>query len=123
MSEKRKPDAVIMISAEDGSKTRYEIFKAQQFAERMMTGRMADGTLIGDDPAVVRWFAQMSRQLNPIGVAMPGMSGAGAMQAATTELAELRKQMADTNSAYWKGKDSARLQARYRELLEATKTK
>lgn len=37
MSEKRKPDAVIMISAEDGSKTRYEIFKAQQFAERMMT--------------------------------------------------------------------------------------
>lgn len=35
MSEKRKADAVVLISGADGTKTRYEIFKAEQFAERM----------------------------------------------------------------------------------------
>ena len=95
----------------------------KEVAEQFALGRLADGTLIGDSPAVVKWLADIAQQLNPVAAVMPGMSGAGAVQAIESELASLKKMMGDTNSEYWKGPSAQRNQARYRQLLDATSTK
>ena len=84
----------------------------------LMTGRLADGTMIGDHPGVIRWLNSIQRQINPVGTVVPG-SGAQAVQAMETELTNLRKLMGDKNSDYWKGPKAAGNQARYRELVTA----
>lgn len=87
--------------------------------DRLLGGRMADGTPIGNDPAVIRWLVGMAREINPVATVVPG-SGANAMQAVESELATLREKMGDHNSDYWKGPSAQRNQARYRELISAT---
>jgi hypothetical protein len=87
--------------------------------DAFLAGRLADGTMIGDSPEVIRWLNNLSRQLNPVGVVVPG-SGTNAVQAVEAEIAGLRKQMGDKKSDYWKkGPVGERLQSRYRELTTA----
>lgn len=86
--------------------------------DRFLAGRLSDGTLIGDDPAVIRWLNGLSRELNPVGTVVPG-SGTNAVQAVEAEIASMRKMMADHKSDYWKGPMAAKNQARYRELTSA----
>lgn len=86
--------------------------------DRFLGGRLADGTMIGNDPAVIRWLNSLSRELNPVGTLVPG-SGTNAVQAVEAELAGLRKMMGDNKSEYWKGPTAAKNQARYRELTAA----
>lgn len=86
--------------------------------DRFLAGRLSDGTLIGDDPAVIRWLNGLSRELNPVGTVVPG-SGTNAVQAVEAEIAGLRKMMGDHKSEYWKGPMAAKNQARYRELTSA----
>jgi len=90
----------------------------EDFRDAFLGGRMADGTLVGDNPNVIRWLVAQARELNPIGTVMPG-SGTNAVQAMETELNNLKSMMADRKSEYWKGPKSAQLQGRYRELLTA----
>ena len=86
--------------------------------DRFLTGRLSDGTMIGDDPAVIRWLNTLSRELNPVATVVPG-SGTNAVQAIETELAGLREKMGNAKSDYWKGPMAAKNQARYRELTAA----
>lgn len=86
--------------------------------DRFLAGRLADGTMIGNDPAVIRWLNSLSRELNPVGTVVPG-SGTNAAQAVETEMGTLRKMMGDHKSDYWKGPLAAKYQARYKELLGA----
>ena len=86
--------------------------------DRFLNGRLSDGTMIGDDPSVIRWLNSISRELNPVATVVPG-SGTNAVQAVEAELAGLRKMMGDTKSEYWKGPTAAKNQARYRELTTA----
>lgn len=60
-----------------------------------------------ETPAQVREFVDRARAATP---AVQGKSQA-------EELAQLRKWMGSRSSPYWRGKDAARNQARYRELL------
>ena len=83
-----------------------------------LAGRLADGTLIGDSPAIIRWLNTLSRELNPIGTVVPG-SGTNAVQAVEAEREGLRKMMGDRKSEYWKGPNAEKNQARYRELTSA----
>jgi len=85
---------------------------------KLLAGRMADGTLIGNNPDVIRWLTSLSRDLNPIGTVVPG-SGTNAVQAVETEMAGLKVLMGDRNSEYWKGPLAAKNQARYKQLVEA----
>lgn len=85
---------------------------------KLLAGRLADGTLIGNDPDVIRWLTGLSRELNPIGTVVPG-SGTNAVQAVETEMAGLKKMMGDHSSEYWKGPMAAKNQARYKQLVEA----
>ena len=86
--------------------------------DQLLGGRMADGTPIGNSPAVIQWLVGLSRELNPIGTVVPG-SGTNAMQAVENEIADIRKLMADHNSEYWKGPKAKQLQNRYHELIAA----
>ena len=86
--------------------------------DSFLAGRLADGTLIGDSPAIIRWLNTLSRELNPIGTVVPG-SGTNAVQAVEAEVASLKKMMGDHKSDYWKGPNAAKNQARYRDLTSA----
>lgn len=85
---------------------------------KLLAGRLADGTLIGNNPDVIRWLSKLSREMNPIGTVVPG-SGTNAVQAVETEMAGLKKLMGDRNSEYWKGPLAPKNQARYKQLVEA----
>lgn len=85
---------------------------------KLLSGRLADGTLIGNNPDVIRWLTGLSRELNPIGTVVPG-SGTNAAQAVETEMAGLKTLMGDHKSEYWKGPLAAKHQARYKQLVEA----
>lgn len=88
-------------------------------AEKLLNGRLDDGTPIGNSPEVIRWLVGLAREMNPIGTLVPG-SGSNAMQAAETELGNLRKMMGDKSSEYWKGPNAQKNQERYRALVSAT---
>lgn len=86
--------------------------------EQLMSGRLADGTPVGNSPEVIRWLVSLSREINPVASLMPG-SGTNAMQAIESEVAALRSKMGDSKSDYWKGPTAAKNQARYRDLTSA----
>lgn len=85
----------------------------------LLSGRLANGTAIGDDPATLRFLASVARELNPFATILPG-SGTNQINAAQSRLTELEGMMGDDNSAYNKGGQSKALQAEYLKLTEAT---
>lgn len=85
--------------------------------DQIMGARLADGTPLGSNPDALNWLAETSRAINPVATVVPG-SGTNAVQAIETELASLKGMMGDRQSEYWKGDNSAKNQARYRELVE-----
>lgn len=91
-----------------------------EIKEKLIFARLADenGTPLGSDPEVIRWLTGLAREINPIATVVPG-SGANAMQAIESEVAELKGMMGDKKSEYWKGPNAQKNQARYRELIDA----
>jgi hypothetical protein len=88
------------------------------FRDRFFNGYLADGTKISASPEAHKWLVQMEREINPAATVLPA-SGPAAGQNLETELAGLKKMMGDDNSAYWKGPDASKNQARYRALVDA----
>lgn len=87
----------------------------QGIKEQLMGARLANGTLLGNDPASLRWLASLAREINPTATVVPG-SGVNAAQAIQSEMQSLQKLMADRNSEYWKGPTAEALQKRFRDL-------
>jgi hypothetical protein len=81
---------------------------------RLLGGRMTDGTLIGDDPDMVRWLVNMTQEVHPMATIAEDAAGSG--QSVDSEIASIEKMMREDRDAYFK--DNA-IQARYVELLEA----
>lgn len=93
--------------------------------DRLLSGRMADGRLIGDDPEALRWLAQTARSSNPLS-AVVGSGGGGSTASAEARLAEISALMGDRASKYWKGPEADGLQKEWRDLktaLDAAKPK
>lgn len=82
--------------------------------EEFFSARMANGTLLGDHPGVLKFFAAVSREVNPHGTVTP-IEGKTQIETIATEKEALRKEMADNRSDYWKNETK---QARWRELDE-----
>ena len=82
----------------------------------ILGGRLADGTPIVSDVKVLRWLANIAREVNPVATVVPGSSG-NAAQAIESELASIQKLMGDHKSDYWKGPQAEKMQSRYRELI------
>ena len=84
--------------------------------DKLMNGRLKDGTAFFNDPEIVRAFVAINRQMNPVPSGMDPANG-GMAGAVEDELAGLKKLMADGSSEYWKGPKADKNQARYRELV------
>lgn len=81
--------------------------------DRVLGGRLADGSLIGNDPGFLRWIDARRRDENPY----PTTVGAGQsspLESIEAELATLQKRM---GTKEWYQDEKA--QARYRELVDA----
>lgn len=85
--------------------------------ERIFGGRTADGRQIANDPETLKWFAQLSRDINPAASVLPA-TGADA-KGVDARLAELQTMQRDRGSAYWRGDQSEKMQSEYRTLIEA----
>lgn len=83
--------------------------------DRLLGGRLADGTPIGSDLETLKYLAGLARQINPVTALVPG-AGAGAVTTVETEIATIEKRMREDRKGY--NKDEA-MQARYRQLLDA----
>ena len=86
--------------------------------ENLLGARLADGTPLGNHPAVLRWLSSLARELNPVATVVPG-SGATAAAAIDNEISALEARMGGdpaTRNAYFKDEKA---QARYRELVSA----
>lgn len=81
----------------------------------LFTARMPDGRLIGDHPEMVRFFANMARELNPAATLVPS-SGGDPAKGVADRIAEIEKRMAEDRVGYFK--DTA-MQAEYDRLLQA----
>jgi hypothetical protein len=80
---------------------------------RLMAGRMADGSIIGNDPDMVRWLAGLANEVNPAAtVTEDGDMSGKSIDKELEELAELRS----TNSKKYY---SDAVQERERELIAA----
>jgi hypothetical protein len=81
--------------------------------EKLLRGRLADGTPIGSSTEALKFLAGLAREKNPAGVVVP--SGVASAQSVADEIQKIEKTMRDDRAAY--NRDD-KLQARYRQLLE-----
>jgi hypothetical protein len=86
--------------------------------EAMLSARGPDGSLLLNNVDAVRWLSAMAREINPASTVVPG-AGANAGKAIEERLGEIQKMMGDRKSAYWRGPESAKLQAEFRDLVSA----
>jgi hypothetical protein len=83
--------------------------------DRFMHGRLADGTPIMGDPAMVKFLHSLSLEINPA-ASLDIPSGRGTMQGIADRKAEIEKVMSTDRSRY--NKDE-KMQAEYRDLIDA----
>lgn len=86
--------------------------------DRLFSARLGDGRPVFSDPDIMRFFSQVSRDINPVPTIQPGQGGSQ-LAGIETRLTELKTLMGDYNSKYWKGPESAKLQEEFRMLAEA----
>ena len=81
---------------------------------RLLSGRMADGKIIGNDPDMLRWLVAQAREINPVATVTEGGEQGG--KSLEMELGEIAKFRRENKSAYFKDE---KMQARERELIDA----
>lgn len=86
--------------------------------ERILGGRLADGTPIGSDPDALKWLVSLALIQNPAGVVVPN-GNADPMKGVEDEITQIETAMKNNRAAY--NKDE-KMQARYRELLGVRET-
>ena len=86
----------------------------EEASQQLLGGRLADGTPLASNPAVLRWLADLARTVNPVATVVPS-SGGTAAAAIETEIASIEKMMGDPKSEYWK---NDKIAARYRQLVD-----
>ncbi len=81
---------------------------------RLLAGRMADGTIIGDDPDMTRFLVAVAKEVNPVATVVddPGGSGKGLQD----EIKEIEGIMRTDRRAYNKDVD---MQQRLKDLYDA----
>lgn len=86
-------------------------------ADIILSARSADGRALANQPAFMQWLAGTARELNPVATVVP--AGGDQMGAISDEITKIEKLMGNRQSEYWKGPGAEKMQARYRQLIEA----
>ena len=79
--------------------------------EQLRNARMPDGTAMFNAPGMLRFFMDLSKQLNPAATIVPGAAG-NASGVMSTRISEIKSLMADTQSKYWEGTPDEKRQLR-----------
>jgi len=92
----------------------------QEVKDALFNARMADGTPLASQPAVLRYFADRAREVIDSGTVTPG-DAAGMVKSVEDEIRQLKEWMgAPAGSAehkrYWQ---DPKAQSRYRQLIES----
>ncbi len=83
----------------------------------IMSSRMADGQAFGSNTAMMKFLVNTALALNPNATAtITPAAGKTVIETINAELAKLNGEMANKNGPYWKGPESAAMQARALEL-------
>lgn len=90
---------------------------SKEAREALFGGRTESGELIGNHPAVLKEFARLALEVNPAPSLLP--SGGADAKSIDTRIGELQTMQRDRGSAYWRGDMAAKLQAEYRNLVDA----
>jgi len=77
--------------------------------------RLPDGSALANNPEVLVWLNNLARKINPTATLTDGNRSMAVSQI-EDEMADIQKLMGDSNSEYWKGPKSEKMQARFREL-------
>lgn len=77
-----------------------------------------DGRKLMHNPDFVQWMSNIAREFTPTGIVAAG-GNESQMSTITDELGKLIKLSGDQHSAYWKGADAQKLQARHMQLIDA----
>ncbi len=89
-----------------------------ELKNKIMGGRLADGTPLFADVGALKWLAQLAREINPVSTLVP--AGTGDIGAAIgDEIANIEKLMGNKKSDYWIGPKAEKMQERYRQLIDA----
>lgn len=86
-----------------------------QIKDRLLGGRLADGTPIGSSPEALKVLLGLALVQNPTGVVVPG-GHASVLQSVEDELATIQKVMRENRKAYDKDE---KMQERMRYLIDA----
>ncbi len=87
-------------------------------AQALMGGTDASGLPIASNPQVIQWLAAIAMEQNPLNTVVPGV-GTNQASAVADEIASIKSLMGNRDSKYYKGPEAAKMQERYRQLLEA----
>lgn len=90
----------------------------EDFRDKFMNGRTEEGQLFKTIPDAWKWLVQLEREINPAATVVPGQTG-DLGKTIEAEINDLKSQMGSPNSKYNKGPESAGLQQRYRDLIDA----
>jgi hypothetical protein len=80
---------------------------------RLLAGRMADGTMIGNDSQFIQWMVATALDLDPASTLVP--TGGDSAQSIGDSITQIETVMKTDPQKYWK---DSQMQQRYRELLE-----
>lgn len=86
-----------------------------ELKDKLLGGRLADGTPIGSSPEALKFLASLALIQNPAGIVVPGAE-ANPLKGVDDEISGIEKTMREDRAAY--NKDE-KMQTRYRELLGA----
>jgi hypothetical protein len=86
-------------------------------AANLLGGRLGDGTVIGDNPGVIKWLSSIARELLPTNTMLPVSADNG--KSVDSRLTELKALLKDRQSEYYKGPNANKLQEEYRLLVDA----
>lgn len=86
--------------------------------ETIMGSRAPDGMKLGDSPSVLKAFAALAKEANPFATIAPRGGDADPIKTIDTRISEIHGMMRDRTGPYWKGPESAKIQAEYRDLVD-----
>jgi hypothetical protein len=81
----------------------------------LMGARLADGTLLGNNPATLRWLARIADERNPAGFVAPGVGGSQ-IETIESEINSIKDKMRTDRASYDR---DASMQKRYQTLISA----
>lgn len=84
-------------------------------ADNLFGARLADGSMLGDNPQALTWLVSQMREINPLSTIIPN-AGGDAMASVSQEIKEIQNMIATEPQKYWA--DPAK-QDRFAKLVAA----